>query len=115
MYRCTSTQLRFRSHIFLCVSEKAKCASSPILERSWQHLKMRGKEPRLNARVGRTQANCLLVCKDGPVAVVFDHNGATWYNKCEPAVLDRILEEHCMQGNVVQDFQIAENTEFFKR
>ena len=108
-----ASKLSFRSHIFLCVSEKAKCASREALDVSWSHLKNRVAAMKLNTKVGRTQANCLQICQKGPVAVVFDKNGSTWYGKCEPDVLDLILDQHCLGGKVVKEHQIAENTAFF--
>jgi len=107
-----SHKLSIRKHIFLCFSEKAKCASRPVLERSWEHLKTAVAERNMNATVGRTQANCLQVCNKGPVAVVFDKRGATWYGQCEPHVLDLILDQHIEKDEVVEQFVIAENTEF---
>ena len=99
-------------HIFLCFSEKAKCASRPVLERSWEHLKSAVATRKMNALLGRTQANCLQVCNKGPIAVVFDKRGATWYGQCEPDVLDRILDEHIEKDEVVHDYVIAENNDF---
>ena len=108
-----ASKLAFKSHIFLCVSQKAKCAARESLDASWRHLKDVVAKQKLGLKVGRTQANCLQICKDGPIAVVFDKNGSTWYNKATPEVLDRIIEEHLKQGCLVEDHIIAQNEEFF--
>jgi (2Fe-2S) ferredoxin len=98
-----------RAHIFLCNSIKAKCASNKVLEASWTFLKKEIRQRRLDWVVGRTQANCLQICKQGPVAVVFDGHGATWYQKCEEIVLQRIIDEHLVGGKIVDEFRIVNN------
>ena len=100
---------RQKAYFSLADQTKPKCASrkpasnrgttSNTVSKSWAS---RGRTIRVSH-----ETNCLRVCEQGPIAVVYPEG--TWYHSVTPEVLERIIQEHLIEGHPVREFVFTEN------
>lgn len=99
----------FKHHIFVCTScrvngqQKGYCFSKgsvDIVQRFMEAI----EENDLSGDVMITNTGCFGICDKGPVAVVYPEG--IWYGNLTEENVDRIVEEHILEGNPVKELMI---------
>jgi (2Fe-2S) ferredoxin len=98
----------FDAHIFVCCNrrpdghKRGSCAARGS-EALRDYMKARVKEAGVpHARVN--MAGCLDRCEDGPCLVIYP--AGVWYKIETRADVDRIIEEHLLQGGRAEDLRL---------
>jgi (2Fe-2S) ferredoxin len=99
----------YRHHVFFCVNQRANgeaCCNNHDAEGVRDYAKQRIKELGLSGRgkVRINSAGCLDRCEEGPVIVVYPEE--IWYTYVDKSDIDEIIEEHIMNGRIVERLRI---------
>ena len=118
---------RVQRHIFMCAGQTTpECAPREETNRLWRHLKARLQElgvtsgpppwqgnpeaeavavPPGEGFVLRSKVDCLRICEQGCIAVIYPEG--TWYAGLTIEKLDRVIDEHLVEGRPVEELAFA--------
>jgi (2Fe-2S) ferredoxin len=99
---------KFSRHLLICCGPD--CVDPAIGEKTWEYVKRRLKQLKLTGPDGscfRTKCHCLRICNEGPIAVVYPEG--TWYRNVTPENAERIIQEHVIDGKIVEELCFARN------
>lgn len=114
-----------RRHVFLCAMQTTpKCSDYDTSAEVWRYLKKRLKELGVTSAppawqggeeaepcapgggsVLRTKVDCLRICEQGPIAVVYPEG--IWYRGVTIEVMEKIITSHLVGGEPVWEYVFA--------
>lgn len=100
----------YEHHVFFCLNQRPEgertCCAAKGAQAAQEHAKKRIKEMHLagQGKVRINKAGCLDRCEEGPVVVIYPQG--TWYTYVDKEDIDEIIDEHIVNGRVVERLKI---------
>ncbi|MCB1934639.1 MAG: (2Fe-2S) ferredoxin domain-containing protein [Nitrosomonas sp.] len=99
----------YQYHVFFCTNQRennAACCNNLGAQEIRDYAKSRIKELQLNGKnkVRINNAGCLDRCTEGPVIVVYPEE--IWYTYVDKEDVDEIINEHLVNGRIVERLKI---------
>ncbi len=99
----------YQYHVFFCVNERddgSACCAQHGARRVRDYAKKRLKDLSLHqpGKVRVNMAGCMGRCDEGPVIAVYPEG--IWYTYVDEEDVDDIIEQHLLQGSVVERLKI---------
>ncbi len=88
-----------KKHFFVC--NGPKCCSEKVGSEAWKKIKELCKDQDV---VFRSRANCLRLCLEGPIGVVYPEG--VWYRDLDTENIEKVFHQHLIGGEVVDELQI---------
>jgi (2Fe-2S) ferredoxin len=103
------SQVYYRYHAFFCVNQRedgAQCCNNCGAFEVREYAKNRTKEMGVTGKGGVriNTAGCMDRCAEGPVLVVYPEG--VWYTYVDKADIDEIIDEHLLNGRIVERLRI---------
>jgi (2Fe-2S) ferredoxin len=89
-------------HVLVCAADD--CSKGGESAKRMRH---RLNSAKARSTVNVTTVSCLGVCEKGPICVVYPEG--TWYAKVSGTAVDRIVDEHLLDGTPVADQSFHRN------
>ena len=101
----------YERHVFFCCNQRTngkQCCADNGAAKIRDYAKDRIKELKLSGpgKVRVNMAGCLDRCSQGPVIVVYPEE--TWYTYVDQEDVDEIINEHLVNGRVVERLLLPE-------
>jgi len=99
----------YKHHVFFCQNKReppAACCANHNAEGMRDHAKKRIKALKMSGpgKVRINSSGCLDRCEEGPCIVVYPEG--TWYTYVDKEDIDEIIDEHLVNGRVVERLKI---------
>jgi (2Fe-2S) ferredoxin len=101
---------QYHRHVLLCIGDD--CCTREEGQAAWEVLKKELKDRNLSLAVGpkacyRTKVECLRVCKDGPIAVVYPEG--TYYAGLTADRIPEFVQKHLVDDHPMEELIFARN------
>ena len=97
----------YERHVLVCTG-KSCCGDKNKGVETFKFLNKRLSKLKKEGRRFRcSEVSCLSICSGGPLVIVYPEG--TWYHSVTPEVCARIIDEHLLEGHIVEEFAFAHN------